>query len=41
LAALEAGGTRFCNDQKKMMIMPIVRAMINAASRMLIERELM
>lgn len=40
-AAPEAGGTRFCNDQKKMMIMPIVRAMISAASRMPIERELM
>jgi hypothetical protein len=35
------GGTRFCNDQKKMMIMPTVRAMINAASSMPIERELM
>jgi hypothetical protein len=40
LAAPEPGGTRFCNDQKKMMIMPTVRAMINAASSMPIEREL-
>jgi hypothetical protein len=40
-AALAAGGTRFCNDQKKMMIMPIVRAVISAASKMPIERELM
>jgi len=40
-AALEAGGTRFCNDQKKTMIMPTVRAMISAASKMPIERELM
>jgi hypothetical protein len=39
--APEGGGTRFCNDQKKMMIMPIVRAMISAASKMPIERELM
>ena len=41
VTAVEAGGTRFCNDQKKMVIMPIVRAMISAASRMPIERELM
>jgi hypothetical protein len=40
-AAFEAGGTRFCNDQKKTMIMPTVRAMISAASKMPIERELM
>jgi hypothetical protein len=39
-AAAEAGGTRFCNDQKMMMIMLTVKAMINAASSMPIERDL-